>query len=116
MNERNVISEIKLGPSLLIAVISAIFGIIADQYIAKDFGKSYFLSALMIMLATYSCREFICNIRVFIYICLYSALHIILSVAAGEFLEPTAGPTIILIAIMDYALFYLGAQFFCRTH
>lgn len=114
MTQDNVISEIKIGPSLLISGVSVAFGIFVNDYIKSDFGRVSFLSSLVAMLAVYSCRKSIRSPRVLSYIFVYTMLHICFSVAFGGSLEHVAGPIIILIAIVDYVIFYLGAQFFCE--
>ena len=115
MTQDNVISEIKIGPSLLIAGASVAFGALISEFVKDDLGRASFLSALVIMLSIYSCRESIKYPRIVLYILIFAIVHACISVTFGSALEHISGPIIIIIAIVDYAIFYTGAQFISRS-
>lgn len=116
MKHENVISEIKIGPSLLIAGLSIVVGIVISAYVKNDLGRAAFLSSLMIMLAIYSCRMSLNNYKVIIFVFIYSFAHILFSVTQGEYLEHFSGPLIMLIAMVDYFIFYFCAQIFVKEY
>lgn len=116
MKRDNVISKIEVGPSLLIAVVSVVFGLLINSYVKDDLGRSSFFSSLVILLSIYSCRNHIHETRILLYIIFYAVVHIVFSVAFGSSLEHVPGPVIMTAAIVDYTLFYCGAQFVSKHY
>jgi len=110
----SAVSEIKIGPSLMITAVSVVIGILVDAFIKGNFGRASFLSSLMVMLAFYSCRDSLRNRGITVYLVAYSLAHACFTLLYGGILERLPGSMLIFIAIVDYVIFFFGANIFYR--
>jgi hypothetical protein len=104
------INALAVTPGIVIALISLVAAILANESLLPDRGRIVFFSTLMSLMAVYTAKPMLKHMGAQVFILSYVLLH--LAAVALPFTHDTdyAGPVLLSFVFADYVLLVLGLR------
>jgi hypothetical protein len=108
------ISALALRPGIVIALISLVSAMLANQFLLPDRGRIVFFSTLMSLIAVYTAKPMLKHIGAKVFILSYVLLHLALVVLPFTHDTDYGSPVLLPFVIADYVLMVFGLRW-CST-